>query len=495
MSDSSPRRDAYDAMPYPGVAHAFTHPDRLAVLAHLHGLHATPVGHARILEIGAGDGRNLLPIAASLPGAECVGIDPSGRAIADARHLSQRLDLANVALFEAEFQAFLAPDAPPLGTFDYVIADGLLASIPPDAQARLFALIGRVLRPDGVAVVSYHALPGYHDMAPLRALMAFHTEPVADPALRIAQARDIARWHIDRQTRLFGAARGTVYARLLAEIEALPDAVLLRDLLTPDVHPLYFEDALALGAAHGLRWLGNARPSEPRTANLPPNLREIVRGVPSAERQQQYMDFLFHTRFRATAFCRAERAPQRDATPATFLALHAASRVAPRPFDAPDAPWMLAGEDGELVLSDDAAQVLSLLAATTPAAKPVAAWRAEAAHLDDTTFIVGLAELHFAAAIELTTAPPAVAGIVPARPQTGRLQRAQADAQRGSATSLWHREVALDPSELALLAGLDGTLTATDIAAASDGDALATLQRAGFLLAPDAPSVARTPIA
>ncbi len=492
MTESAPSRDAYDAMPYPGVAYAFAHPDRLAVLAQLHGLQPAPVAGARVLELGVGDGGNLLPIAASLPGAECVGVDRSRRAIQDATRLTQRLELANVTLFQAEFQAFLAPEAPPLGTFDYVIAHGLLAWIPPAAQAQLFALIGRVLRPDGVAVVSYHALPGYHDMAPLRALMAFHTEPVADPALRIKQARDIVRWHVDRQTRLFGPARGTVYAHLLAEIDALPDAVLLHDLLAPDVHALYFEDALALAAREGLRWLGNARPNEPRIASLPPSLREMVRGVPSPERQQQYLDFLFHTRFRATAFCRASRAPTRAADPATFLALHAASRVAPRPFDAPGSPWVLAGDDGEIVLSEAAAEVLSVLAPSTPAAKPVSTWRAEASHLGDTTFIAGLAELHFAGAIELTSAPPAVASSVPERPQTGPLQRAQGEAQRGSATSLWHREVGLDPAELALLARLDGTRTAAEIAEASDDVALATLQRAGFLLPPDAPSPART---
>jgi SAM-dependent methyltransferase len=486
-------RDAYDALPYPGVACAFAHPDRLAVLARLHGLQPAPVASARVLEIGAGVGGNLVPIAASLPGADCVGIDRSHHAIAAATRLTEHLALANVTLFHADFQAFLAPDAPPLGTFDYVIAHGLLAWIPPAAQAQLFALIGRVLAPEGVAVVSYHALPGYHDMAPLQALMAFHTAPVADPALRIQQARDIVHWHVERQTRLFGPARGAIYTRLLAEIDALPDAVLLHDLLAPDVHPLYFEDALALAAGAGLRWLGNARPSEPRLGSLPTSLREMVRAVPSPERQQQYMDFLFHTRFRATAFCRAERAPVRAADPATFLALYAASRVAPRPFAALGEPWVLAGDEGDVSLSDGAAAVLSLLATTTPAAKLVAAWRAEAAHLDDMTFIGGLAELHFAGVIELASAPPAVADIVPEHPQTGPLQRAQAQAQRGSATSLWHREVGLDPNELALLARLDGTHTALALAGTAPEGALTTLQRAGFLVAPDATSPARAP--
>ena len=39
-------------LPYPRHAYGFTHPDRLATLATLHGLEPPPIERARILEVG-----------------------------------------------------------------------------------------------------------------------------------------------------------------------------------------------------------------------------------------------------------------------------------------------------------------------------------------------------------------------------------------------------------------------------------------------------------
>ena len=70
MADASP----YDAVLYPARAFIQTHPDRLATLATLYGVpHAARA--CRVLELGCGDGGNLLPMAAALPGATFVGID------------------------------------------------------------------------------------------------------------------------------------------------------------------------------------------------------------------------------------------------------------------------------------------------------------------------------------------------------------------------------------------------------------------------------------
>ena len=80
-----PGAATYDAVPYPGQPFAQTHPDRLATLAALFGLEAAPPAGCRLLEIGCGDGGNLLPMALGLPEASFVGFDSSPAAIARAR--------------------------------------------------------------------------------------------------------------------------------------------------------------------------------------------------------------------------------------------------------------------------------------------------------------------------------------------------------------------------------------------------------------------------
>lgn len=59
--------DDYDTISYPGRALAQAHPDRLATLATLFGIKPPEVSHCRVLELGCGDGLNLIAIALGLP--------------------------------------------------------------------------------------------------------------------------------------------------------------------------------------------------------------------------------------------------------------------------------------------------------------------------------------------------------------------------------------------------------------------------------------------
>jgi tRNA G46 methylase TrmB len=46
-------------------------------LGTFYGLALTIPGNSRILELGCGDGNNLIPIAVDLPDSTCIGIDLS----------------------------------------------------------------------------------------------------------------------------------------------------------------------------------------------------------------------------------------------------------------------------------------------------------------------------------------------------------------------------------------------------------------------------------
>jgi cyclopropane fatty-acyl-phospholipid synthase-like methyltransferase len=131
----------YDVVRYPGHAFPQTHPDRLAALAVLFGLDAAPPADCRLLEIGCGDGGNLLPMAVTLPGASLVGFDPSACAIARAQELAAALGLSNVRFEHTGVEDFDAA----AGSFDYAIAHGVFSWVPVLARKRLLALCGHVL--------------------------------------------------------------------------------------------------------------------------------------------------------------------------------------------------------------------------------------------------------------------------------------------------------------------------------------------------------------
>ena len=119
MADGNQR--AYAALKYEGCAFPDTHPGHLWAVATLMGLSPPAPQTSRVLEIGCGDGGNLLPIAASLPKSQCVGLDLSaehlalaerGRAGLGLRHLTlHHADLAQIEGTQAAGAALLAERA------------------------------------------------------------------------------------------------------------------------------------------------------------------------------------------------------------------------------------------------------------------------------------------------------------------------------------------------------------------------------------------------
>ncbi|HEX4608974.1 MAG TPA: class I SAM-dependent methyltransferase, partial [Urbifossiella sp.] len=88
-----PESNSYDEVPYESHPYAQTHPSRLAVVARLFGLTPPPVETARVLELGAAAGGNLIPVAAAFPQSRCVGIDLSARQVADGEQFIRQLGL------------------------------------------------------------------------------------------------------------------------------------------------------------------------------------------------------------------------------------------------------------------------------------------------------------------------------------------------------------------------------------------------------------------
>src|SRR5437764_4240597 len=90
-SAAAPATTTYDEVPYPGQAFGHTHPDHLCAIGTLMGMRPAPADRCRVLELACADGGNLVPMAATLPNSRFVGIDLSGRQIADGQAVVGRL--------------------------------------------------------------------------------------------------------------------------------------------------------------------------------------------------------------------------------------------------------------------------------------------------------------------------------------------------------------------------------------------------------------------
>src|SRR6185295_18028127 len=241
---------SYDTMPYPTGTYPQTHPDRLATIATLFGMTPAAPERCRVLEIGCGDGGNLIPMAFALPESRFTGFDLSSTAVASGRELSAKAGLGNVALDVRD----LATYAPEPGAYDYVIAHGVYAWIAPALQEKLMALVAAALAPQGVAIVSYNAYPGARLREIVRGILQYHGRAVADPKERLAKSKALLAtlgraWPSPTDVRHWVGKQAEL--TLLRERDNL-----FHDELSEDYTPVHFHEFMAQAGRHDLQYLG-----------------------------------------------------------------------------------------------------------------------------------------------------------------------------------------------------------------------------------------------
>jgi SAM-dependent methyltransferase len=279
---------AYDEIAYESVAVPGTSPEWLATVSAYHGGPLPRVEGARVLEVGCGDGANLLPLATFRPDMSFLGLDTSGAALARAESDRAALALDNVELLERDLRA---PGDP--GTFDFILAHGVLSWVPPDAREALFGLCARHLADDGIAFLSYNAQPGWGLRGRLREYLRAHADGPA-------QARDVAA----RLRAVVGRVESTAAVLLdgeLARLEEVPDGYLAHEMLAEHNHAYWHGEFVAAAARHGLRYVANAwfnRPEGAATDELEALVRE------AGFRDEDTVDLLGYRRFRTAILAR-----------------------------------------------------------------------------------------------------------------------------------------------------------------------------------------------
>src|SRR5260370_14025547 len=144
-----------------------------------------PVTDCRVLEIGCGNGANLIPLAYHLPESRFTGIDLAAAPIAAACTMAGELGLSNIDLRVADLRDL----GPEVGEFDYIFAHGLYSWIPAEVRDRLLAVGRQPLAPEGVAFVSYNVYPGRYPRQMIREILLYPTRGLEAPAERIAEGR------------------------------------------------------------------------------------------------------------------------------------------------------------------------------------------------------------------------------------------------------------------------------------------------------------------
>lgn len=188
---------SYDEIPYNSRPIELTHPQALAARARALGWQPPALEGARVLELGAASGGNLIPLAFYLPHTHFVGVDLSRAQVEDGQKPIASLGLKNIELCHANILDLSPdPDRDALGHFDYIIVHGVYSWVPPVVQERILSLCAERLSPNGLACISYNVLPGFRVRQMTRDLLLERIDKNLPPRERLQQARAlIERMH------------------------------------------------------------------------------------------------------------------------------------------------------------------------------------------------------------------------------------------------------------------------------------------------------------
>lgn len=349
----------YDEIPYRGAAFPKTHVDHLATLATIFGMTPGPIHRCRVLELGCGDGGNLIPMAASLPDSRFLGVDMAAIPIANARATVQQLKITN-----CDFEALDLMNFPrSSGSFDFIIAHGVYSWVPELVRERILSLCHDHLAPQGVAFISYNAYPGGYLRQLTRSMMLHHTRTVSGPAAKVKQGRALLRFAIEAQPEA-GTYR-SILEDQLNRIETLETGGVYHDDFGPENVPFYFHQFVADAGRHGLQFLCEADLFEMETGQLPESIAARFRALDrDLLAREQYLDMIKCRFFRQTLLCHADLTLDRSFSPSRAETLHASSTAAPSsspPDLAPGVPEEFRIPNGAEVITTSATAKAALL--------------------------------------------------------------------------------------------------------------------------------------
>ncbi len=215
----------------------------------------------RYADLGCGQGLTVLCVAAASPAAEVWGFDFNPAHIEFARGMARDAGLTNAHFEEISFKDLARRSETANADFDYIVAHGVLSWISLENRGHLTNIIGRLLRPGGMAYVSYNVTTGWSGVEPIRHLMRQYA--LSSP-LRSDQAVAEVFQLLDT-LKTGGATIFQNYPGLsnrLDKMKELDTRYVAHEMLNRDWHPLMFSEVQEAMAETRTTYIGSATLTE-----------------------------------------------------------------------------------------------------------------------------------------------------------------------------------------------------------------------------------------
>ena len=294
----------YKSMPFP-----YTTPATLEAYAALVGVSAPNPKTARVLELGATYGGNIISQALFNPDATFVGIELSQEQVEKGNEVIANAGLTNVSLIQSD----IASIGSEIGTFDYIIAHGVYSWVDDGVKDVLLRLIDEHLAEDGIAYISYNTYPGWHTMDEVRQLMMFSNRDKAqfnhkEKVLHGKTVGSIVGSQILKYDNL--KERNSKFLGALRSVMQKDEYYVGHDHLEPNNDPVYFYQFNDHLGAHNLAYLCDADLTLSMVRSFDADIADTLDKLALNDHvaQEQYLDFMLDTTFRKSILCKAKHA-------------------------------------------------------------------------------------------------------------------------------------------------------------------------------------------
>ena len=309
MANEEMQQTIYKELGYKSYPFPFTTPAYLEAYGTLVGLKPPTAKMARVLELGATYGGNIISQAAHNPEATFVGIELSQDQVEKGNKIIGDAKLDNVSLVQGDILNFDES----MGTFDYIIAHGFYSWISDEMKDKLLDIISNHLADNGIAYVSYNTYPGWHTMEEVRQLMLFanrgHDESThKEKVLRGKTVGSLVGAQILNYDNL--KERNSKFLSALRSVMQKDDYYVGHDHLEPHNDPCYlyqFNDHLK---ANNLAYVGDADLTLSMVRTYDESIADKLEQLATNSQvdQEQYLDFMLDTTFRKSIICKASAA-------------------------------------------------------------------------------------------------------------------------------------------------------------------------------------------
>ena len=299
QGDIDELKNSYDSFLYVSKPFSSTNINNLQAKAKMYGLNPVPLKGARVLELGASCGGNIVPQALYYPETTFTGIDLSGVQVKHGNDIINSIGLKNVTLLEKDI---LDIDES-FGTFDYIIVHGIWSWVPDLVKDKILSICNVNLSDNGIAYVSYNTYPGWKRLEQLRDIMLYSEKRAKDQDLleRTLYTKSVLKMvadtmNIDDRSR----AQSAYKINNIHNVLNSNDYYVAHEYLEAFNDPVYVSDFIERARKQGCAYIGDEVLQRSFITWLADDVTNNIRTLSHDNYvdKEQFYDYVYDTQFR-----------------------------------------------------------------------------------------------------------------------------------------------------------------------------------------------------